>query len=88
MTPLVRPALYWARAVVTRTKRSRVGHDHLFLDAQMRAACSPHLVPNLRGGNRLRTGPPPPNACRVCVKAWWVGFGQTTPTETTKEMQT
>lgn len=83
MTPTVRPALYWVRAVVTRTKRSRVGHDHLFLDAQMRAACGPHLVPNLRG-TRLRTGPPPPNACRVCVKAWRIGFGQTPENKETR----
>lgn len=86
MTPRDRPPFYWCRSVVTRAKRSRAGHDHFFRDDQQRAACGPHLIPNLKGtrSERLRTGPPTPNACSNCVRAWRSGWPHDqAPQETT-----
>lgn len=87
MTPLPRPAIYWARCKPTPHKRSRSVHDHLFRDDQQRAACGPSLIPDLRrspkGHRGLRGGPPPTNACRRCAHAWALGWPYDMRPETT-----
>lgn len=78
MTPRQRPILYWAKARPTPEREGRDVRGHFFRNDQDRAACTPHIVPDLRtkalpsGG--LRPIPPALNACAKCVVAWRNGW--------------